>query len=573
MTTEELASEIQSLSKEDLMILYKQMEIGEVVVDFFNNCHKSTKGHKMKCGSGDGFNHLKELYEDGHLFKDIVIMGASQIGKTDWLIISVLAMAYNGLNVFFVLPTLQFRDKYVPEKVMKPISTSDRYQKIVKKGVSKSVDQIQFGKGIIRFVGGNVPADMTSFSADAIVIDETDQIDMANIELGMSRISGSTYKFRRLMSNPTDEKGFIGSWYEKSDKRIWKCPCDSCGVFTSLDWFKTVVREIEDDDGVVINRVLRDEDWYPGCNRDILIKCPEEGCEGSIDRTSDEAYWEPTSFSEQNIVGYHMPSLLSYNMVNVSDLWYEYMEALESPSKMSAFYSMRLALPYSETGHKLSQGVLKRCQEEEYLFEIFPDCAYSSFTSEGPCAMGIDTSPSHLDINIKQLVKNKGKTVYIGKVDPGNFSVLHDLIERYNVEIAVIDIDPEHTLAKNFQDSAKCTVWRCKYLGVGDERDQKYNFNRMIISVDQTEALDKAYTKYRVNKVILPENYDKILNGTFVKEMKALSRITTEDHKGKLKHKWVGSTHNHSRHADSYCNLALEEMMFDTIGSSSIFIL
>lgn len=567
--------DLKNLSKEDQISYISRLDIQKKMYEFATECHRNMSGERMRF---DTFQHMIELYDDIALFKDVVIVGATQIGKTDMLIIYILAAAYCGLNVFYVLPHNKMRDKYVQEKILRPISTSPEYKKIKKESVANSVEQLQFGKGMIRFVSANVRSEMTSFSADIIVIDETDQIKgegVENIELGLGRLDGSIHQFKRFVSNPSDSKGFISQWYEKSDKRVRKCPCTKCGKFNELDWFKSVIEEIENEDGVVVSCNLRDKEWEPGCGRDVLIKCPEEGCDGNIDRFASNAFYEATAESEQGIVGYKMPSLIS-PLAKVSSLWFEYRDAIGKPSKMSAFYARRLAEAFSDVGHKISQNVLENCIEEDYFFTLEQNCGYHTWslvdTPDVKCAMGIDVSPSHLDVSIAAVEGNKQRLVYIGKLDPQGDYELYDLIERYNVECAVIDIGPEKMFSNNFQETAMCDVWKCKYQGSGSDRDMKYNFNDLILNTDRTEALDKSYSKYKLKKIILPENYRDILDGTFEAEMKALSRVINEDRSGKLIVSWEGSNNDHSRHSDCYRNLAAASMLEDTLDLDSIHI-
>lgn len=540
----------------DLRRMIKLLAVKDSRIQFVTNAHRNTRGERMEWTR---FSHMKELYNSTS--PKIAIMGGAQIGKTDFIVVDTLAMAYNGLNAFFVLPKYDMRDSYVQEKFQKPLSISPEYKNIVREGVMSRIQLMQFGHGVIKFVGGNVPSDFVSFSADVLYHEECDKCDSEeNLELSFSRLDGSDYKFQRFVSNPTTKSGQIWKRYAVSDKRVWMVPCDSCGECSELDWFRSVVIADEDDSGNVVNYNLRDKKWRAGCGRDIYVICPK--CDsGTLQRLSPEAHWKATAESEQRIEGYHMPSIISPNN-SVSELYLEFKAGLENPAKMGRFYSMRLALPYAAVGSRVSDSLLNNCVEEETYFEINPDFAcVPGHSHPGPCSMGIDCSPTHLDIRISTTGPNgKRRCVYLGKIDGKSWFTLHDLIERYNVQVAVIDIGPEILNAKEFQESAKCTVWRCKYLGVGADRSGKLNHVDMIVSIDRTEALDKGYSNLRTRKNMLPRNYDQIFGGNYAKEMCDLSREVREDAKGNIKYEWVGSTHDHHRHCDAYDLIAFEMM-------------
>lgn len=570
--------DLSKCSDDDLIRLVKAVEIKNTRVHFAKNCHRNTKGEKLEFSR---FRHMLDLYNS--VSPNIVIVGAAQVGKTDWLIVDTFATAFNNLSVFFVLPKVDFLIAYSKEKIKKPLSASPEYRAINKESITEAIQMIQFGPGLIKIVGGNVPSDFTSFSADLYVIDEIDKCDsMDNIEMGYSRLQGSIYKFSRIVSNPTTKEGPIWQHYLKSDQRVWKCPCQKCGKFFELDWFKSVVNEVEDGSGNVISHILRDTEWRVGIGRDIYIKCPDSECGGNIDRFHPDCFWESQN-PDSKIEGYHMPSLIS-PLSSVEQGWAEYSHGLQNPSKMAKFYSMFLALPYAPVGSKVTTNLLFNCvgKTPESQFSVncqFPDHAtIPEGTHKGPCSMGIDTSPNHIDIRISSNERGKRKFVYVGKIDCQGQSVdsveakLHYLVELYNVSCAVIDIGPEKLLAMGFAKNAKCPVWLCKFLGRGEERLMKYNFGDMIISIDRTEALDRTYAQLKTAKNLLPTNYPYIMQGAYVSEMTALVREVSEDSKGNIKYSWTKGT-DHAFLADTYDILAFDIIQEDIItGEQCVFV-
>lgn len=560
---------------DDIQRAIKLIDIKNTRIEFVQKHHVNSSGDRLEFTR---FRHMIDLYNT--VAAKIVIVGAAQIGKTDWLVIDTLAAAYNNVPVFFVLPKYDMRNSYVTTRVQKPIGLSPGYKALNKGAISDSHQMLQFGPAFIKFVGSNVPSDFVSFSAGQYVIDEVDQCDSEeNIDLGYSRMKGSIFRFERFVSNPTTKAGRIWREYQKSDQRVWKCPCTSCGKFSELDWFKSVVKEVEDSQGNVVAHVLRDTEWTPGIGRDIHIKCPEDGCDGNIDRFHEGCFWEPQN-PDSGIEGYHMGSLVS-PLNSVASGWMDYQEGLQNPSKMASFYSMFLALPYAPVGSKVSVNLLQHCttEKEKYSVKIHLDGAsVPEEVHPGPCSMGIDTSPNHIDVRISCNYRGKRKLVAVHKIDAksqGRQAVedrLHLLGETYGVECAVIDIGPEKLLAMDFQKNANFPVWLCKFLGRGEERKQKFNHVDMILSVDRTEALDRAYAQLKTRKNYLPDNYLSILDGAYPKEMTALVREVTEDKDGKLRYTWT-SGNDHSFLADTYDLLAFDIISQDVLtGEQSVFV-
>lgn len=705
--------DLSKCSDDDLIRLVKAVEIKNTRVHFAKNCHRNTKGERLEFSR---FRHMLDLYNS--VSPHIVIVGAAQVGKTDWLIVDTFAASYNNLSVFFVLPKVDFLIAYSKEKIKKPLSLSPEYKLLNKESISESIQFLQFGSGLIKIVGGNVPSDFTSFSADCLdgdslitttlgdirikdlhryvrqdiilssdseghyhtnrltcwmkkepkwvnryvfsngkyldatpdhkiwtsvgwlpievaatqlrslavgtfqmpvvfitsvepvgvkevfdisvendhsffangvkvhncyTIDEIDKCDsMDNIELGYSRLQGSIYKFTRIVSNPTTKEAPIWQHFLNSDQKVWKCPCQECGEFSEINWFASIVNEVEDGAGNVISHILRDTEWRVGCGRDIYIKCPKPECTGNIDRFHPDCFWEAQN-PESKISGFHMPSLIS-PLSSVEQGWAEYSNGLQNPSKMAKFYSMFLALPYAPVGSKITTNLLFNCVGKTPAAQFSVSCqlpdhaAIPQGTHKGPCSMGIDTSPNHIDIRISSNESGKRKMVYVGKIDCQGQSVdfvearLHNLVELYNVNCAVIDIGPEKLLAMGFAKNAKCPVWLCKFLGRGEERLMKYNYGDMIISIDRTEALDRTYAQLKTAKNLLPTNYPYIMQGAYVSEMTALVREVSEDSKGNIRYSWTKGT-DHAFLADTYDILAFDIIQEDVItGEQCIFV-
>src|SRR5262249_16633754 len=149
--------------------------------------------------------------------------------------------------------------------------------------------------------------------------------------------------------------------------------------------------------------------------------------------------------------------------------------------------------------------VLERCVDPNYEVAIRPDAAHlKDDRCEGPCSMGVDVGAT-LDVRIsKAESKNRRRLVFCGKIRAVDIDILHELIERNNVEKCVIDSGAELMLAMDFQESAQCEVWLCRYGQEGGSRSRKFDLNERILTIDRTEALDRSYSQLRMRKCILP---------------------------------------------------------------------
>jgi len=531
--------------RRELMVYEKLMKIREIRQDFALNHHQNTRGEKMDFTH---YPHIKELYNS--TARVIVLQGSVQSFKSEWAVIDQLSCAMAGLSVFFVLPKYEMRTTYVQNRVNRPCATIPEYKRIVGEGFFDSVAIKSFGKGVIKYVGSNVLADFKEFPADCIFVEEVDECDQENVEYALDRLRASRYQFKRYLGNPKLSGKGINAFYQKSDQRKWFVPCLACDNYHDLDWFKVVVEDITDRDGNIVDYRLRDKDWEPGCRREVKCICPD--CGGELERASPRGEWRAL-VPDCDIEGYHI-SMLCSPINSVSEMWQKFLDAVTDPALMQVFYNSYLGLPYNASGNKVTTELLDRSVEEGYNLVIKDTCAHiEDDRHDGPCSLGMDIG-GVFDVRISALEpRGVRRLIYVGKLK--ELDEVNDLIERYNVEYAVVDSMPEITLVQDFQETAPCAVWLCRYRGEGADRRKNYDVRDRIINVDRTECLDRSFAALRRGKVILPENYNSILEGQWTAEMCGPVRKVVEDTKGNLKFEW-SKCKDHQRHADSYDLLA-----------------
>jgi hypothetical protein len=129
-------------------------------------------------------------------------------------------------------------------------------------------------------------------------------------------VRASPYQFFRYLGNPSEPKYGINHYFLETDQRDWFIPCLSCGKYSETDWFKTVVKEVRDGQGNIVNYILRDSEWHMGIYRDVHMICR---CGGILKRSSNKGVWIPKNKEVINKVGYHISMLCSL-VNNISDI-------------------------------------------------------------------------------------------------------------------------------------------------------------------------------------------------------------------------------------------------------------
>ncbi len=549
----------------DLLVLEKLLQVKEARLNFALNHHRNTHDEPMDF---DHYPHVRALYNS--TAREMVLMGSVQSFKSEFIVIDHLACAYVGLAVFFVVPKYEMRNTYVQNRVDRCVQNVKEYKRIMGAGFFDSMAIKSFGKGVIKYVGSNVVSDFKEFPADVIVVEEVDECNLDNIEYAIDRLRASRYQFQRYLANPRIKNRGVHKYFMRSDQREWYVPCLGCGEFHETDWFTTVVKDIVDNEGNVIDWKLRDTDWVQGCKRDIKMICPD--CGGELDRGSIKGKWVPKN-PTATIEGYHLSMLC--NMINpIAGMWDRFSRAITDPGLMQRFFNSDLGLPFDAIGNKVTPIMLDNCisqGEDAYSFVVHPDVSHVRGNAHpGPCSMGVDVG-SNLDVRISYLrSRGERQAVFIGKVR--TIDDLYELIQLYNIEKVVMDSMPEITLAADFQEGAiqyDCEVWLCRYAKEGSDRRRTYDLINRIINADRTEVLDRSFAQIRLKKNLLPTNYAAILAGSYAEEMCMPIRKIVEDTAGNPRYEWSKGK-DHQRHADTYDMLASFIMTETTIDEVTI---
>lgn len=541
----------QKTTRQELLRAEMLLKLRDRRVFFATKHHVNDHGERLDFKSVPA---IWELYNT--LAPIVVLMGSMQSLKTEWLVVDHLAAASLGLNVFYVLPKYDLRTTFVQNRINKCILSVDYYQTLMGEGFFDSVALKNFGRGTIKYVGSNVPADMREFPADSMVVDEVDECDSKQLVEAEGRLGNSKYRFKRFAGNPSFENMGIHEKFLSSTRKEWYAVCESCEKHSEVNWFDVVTEAITDENGDVVNYVLRDKDWNKHSRRDIYCICPR--CGGRLLPFDRAGYWKAKN-PDSLVEGWHYHKLICNVYYPVTQLWENFVLAQSDPSKMAAFFKQHLGIPFKGGDLTLGKALLDSWAVLE-PFIIKENYGHvSGDSSSGPCTMGVDVKGDVFDVRVSLCKEGKRVAQLIGKIH--GISELEDIAVRYSVQTAVIDSEPEVRIAEDFQadmEAKGIDVWRCKYpptegRDIGIRRDYE---NRRVV-IDRTVALDRALSNLRLGMNLLPENYYAILEGQYLNEMIASVRQQITDSNGNTRNIWTKCV-DHARHADFYDWLAGE---------------
>jgi hypothetical protein len=465
-----------------------------------------------------------------------VYIKSTQNGITEITLLKAIGWASKGLKIFYVLPTGDLVGRFVKNRLDKTVSNTPYYRGLdmvtrkqdgPKRSDSMSLKDI--GKGTIAFVGSNSTAGFSEFPADVVIIDELDECNIDNLNMADERLSHSDYRWRIRISNPTFKGKGIDALYNRTNKKEWFIKCE-CGEAIRLDWFKHIVRKI--DDG---RYVIRDKDWTWDAGRDIFPVCHK--CGRLVDRMSD-GWWDATGTGR--ITGRRITKLFSGTVPLVETLD-RFILGQKDPAMLQRFYNADLGEAYTADGSKVTEEMIRKCIGE---YQEGP-------LAEGLTIAGVDVG-KYYNYVIAKVTASGLKVLKVGK--ERDTDQLVSKLREYNVKAGVIDAMPETREARKIAGKFKM-MFVCYY--GGNKKDITDIVNRTV-TVQRTPALDAVKEAILTNAITYPKNIHG--HREFMDQMTASVRVYNPDkrtggHTGA--YEWVeGDLPDHYFHAMCYCLVA-----------------
>ncbi|MCF6232081.1 MAG: phage terminase large subunit family protein [Rhodobacteraceae bacterium] len=206
-----------------------------------------------------------------------------------------------------------------------------------------------FPGGSLALVSANSPRNLRARTARILFLDEVDGFNVdARSEgdpVALAEKRTLSYSNRKIVmgSTPVDEStSRILRAYEKSDQRIYECPCPHCGEFQEIKW--------------------ADIRWEPDQPETAHWVCPSCGAvteESGKTSMVHAGRWRATKPEVEHHHGYKINALVSL-LHNTAwpKLAAEFLEAKRSPETLKAFTTTLLAEPWRDSSDEIDQSAL-----------------------------------------------------------------------------------------------------------------------------------------------------------------------------------------------------------------------
>lgn len=334
----------------------------------------------------------------------------------------------------------------------------------------------------------------------------------------------------------------IHALWKDSDQREWFVCCPHCGKRQAMSMGQ-VVRAF-DGLGRPVSWNGRDENraWVS------CLRCGRE-----LDRLGPGEW--VAKFPGRVPVGFHLTKMFS-PLADLTAMVRRLYSVDETVRKEA--YNQDWGLPYDPRGGRLSEALLNAARREY---------------GHGPvprerCYAGVDVG-NQLHVVIRgpeDRETHESPQRWAGAVD--TFEEVKALLDRYRVDVCVIDALPETRTVRKFQAGCRPgRIWLAYYVvqktGSRKEAAIQIDEKEGIVNLDRTRCLDEVMARIMAatDPEIVPEHaftFPMDVKGVpdFYSHLQALLRVT-EEHRGVKVAVYVSSGDDHFGHAENYCRVAM----------------
>ena len=363
---------------------------------------------------------------------------------------------------------------------------------------------------------------LKSVPVDRVVFDESDEMEPAMIDLALERMAHSKVKEEAYLSTPSIPDFGIDRLYSESDQRVWMIRCEACGAETCLEIeFPNSLLELQD------GRVIR---ACKKCKKEIF---PRNG------------RWVPQyPQRSKDMVGWWISQLNSV-FVDPGKI----LKAYNDPPNrnLAEVYNSKLAMAYISAENRLTVSDVYSCCGQEAM----------QTQHRGPCAMGADVGKV-LNVVVGFKPRDQVRQVcYLARVS--SFNDLHDIARRFNVKLAVIDIEPETRAAREFAQAEPYPVFLCDYVN-SPGTETKWNEEDKTVKGYRTEICDSTHNLVaQGGQLILPRRCEEV--DICARQMANIAKVLEEDQEtGSRIYRYRKLGDDHYFHAMGYFYLAAQKI-------------
>lgn len=476
---------------------------------------------------------------------------AGQMGLSEYLVSYALHAAdQRDATVLYVFPTDTHVSDFSSARIGPAIEASPYLGGIIvdarAEGGKAGADRVTLKRVRDRFLylrGAQVKPDgsapqLKSIDADALILDELDEMDDRAPEIARKRLGASALGEERIVSTPTYAGAGIHAQFAESDQREWHVRCAACGEWQPM----TINNVVQDWDS--FGRPTR---WNGKSESHAFVACRK--CGAALDRLGPGRW--VAAYPGRDLVGFHLSRLFSAASL---DAIVATLGSLNE-TKRRECYNQDLGEPYTPRGGQLTDDILDACRRE-YAHGVVLKERTVMGVDVGKVLHCVIRGPAHAE-------SGERPQRWAGAVE--SFEEVGRMMRRFNVGTLVIDALPETKKARELQASfPEGTVWLAYYTTqkVGSKRaepvqwvgEETVNGQRAwngVVNMDRTQTLDEMFAEFAEGRATLPANAREAPE--YYAHLKAPVRVLEDGPGGQKIAAYVESSPDHLAHAENYC--------------------
>lgn len=504
---------------------------------------------------------LRDLYQLGPEVAEAWVMKASQVFVSEWMVSTALWVCDTGLggrgNALYLFPTQSQGDDFAQARIDKAIEDSDHLSSRlgVVGGLGRSavarVRLKRIGRGHFYLRGSDKRRQLLTIDADALFPDEVEEFREGTLNVARKRLTSARQPMIRGGSTPKYPATGIAAIFQPSTRRRYFLKCERCRHRQSLRF----PDNLTEDGRLVCARCQKP--LRPDAEGEWVAE--ERGA--SVEGYQVNRLYSPRAdLKEMARIGYGIKANL-----------------ITDPTAIQEFHNQDLGEPHAPAGGSLTNDVLRACMA---------DYAHEAPVSGKPVVMGVDVG-GVLNVWIKGPAPKGGsetsatppagatRLLYAGTVpNDAGWDELARLMHRYDVDVCVIDAEPEGQKAARFVQRFPGRVWRCHYPNMrlwqlhGSARLDRANAH---VSAHRTRTMDATFDRFYRRLEQLPREAPH-LPGLFA-QLKAPIRVTSKDADGQTIARYdEGSAADHYAHSANYAEIARLIALANVPASSDLVI-
>lgn len=480
--------------------------------------------------------YLRGLYADE--CREMVILKAGQMGISEYLLSWLLWNAdEHKATGLYVFPTDTHVSDFSAARLGQAIEASPYLADLIVPAFERGADRVglkRVGDRFMYFRGAKVDPkgrapQLKSIDADALVLDEYDEMDRRAPAIARERLGHSAWAGVRIASTPTYAGVGIHAEFMATDGREWKVRCAHCGNWQTPE-LSDLIREYD---------ALERPTVWNGMEGEPYLACRK--CQKPLDPTGPGEW--VAAHPGREVHGYHVNGLVSPRK-HLADIigggaGEQAMGLMSTDeSKRQQVINQKVGLPYRSTSAvALTDELLDACRRD-----------YALGPRPGGAFCGIDVGRV-LNVVIRGADWSQRAAVQL----PDFGQQLIDLLVEHGVLATTVDALPETRLARAFQQSLpRGAVWLAYYRDRSkDMPPMEWKPDEMNVTADRTRTLDATFAQFRraargEQGATLPANARDIVD--YYSHLKAPERKLAKDAKGNSV-----AIYDEGGRADHYC--------------------